>query len=97
VSVAGGHHPRWSGDGRELFFLAPDGTMMVSAIDTSRGFEASSPRPLFQTGIVAQQTDRNPYVVTKNGTRFLLPAAAPGSGPVPDLVVLVNWLSASQR
>jgi len=35
VSRNGGTQPRWRGDGKELFFVAPDGTMMASSIDTS--------------------------------------------------------------
>ena len=32
VSTAGGVQPRWSGAGTELYYLAPDGTMMVSGV-----------------------------------------------------------------
>jgi hypothetical protein len=72
VSSAGGNHPRWRGDGRELFFLAPDATMMAAEIDTKQRLHASAPRPLFQTGILAQQSDNRPYVVTEDGSRFLV-------------------------
>ena len=97
VSSAGGNHPRWRGDGRELFFLAPDGTMMAAEIDTKQGLHASAPRPLFQTGIVAQQSDNRPYAVTKDGSRFLVPVAGQDTGPVPDLVVVMNWPEARPR
>ena len=75
VSVDGGHHPRWRGDGGELFFLAPDGTMMAADINTKQGFQVSAPRPLFPTGIIAQQSDNHPYVVTGRWRRFLVPVA----------------------
>ena len=32
VSFAGGLHPRWNGDGTELFFLAPGGAMMAAKV-----------------------------------------------------------------
>src|SRR5262249_29243930 len=32
VSRGGGHSPRWRGDGRELFYIAADGTVMAVAI-----------------------------------------------------------------
>lgn len=76
-----GNHPRWRGDGRELFFLAPDGTMMAAEIDTKQRLHASAPRPLFQTGIVAQQSDNRPYVVSKTavGSSCRSPGATPAS------------------
>jgi eukaryotic-like serine/threonine-protein kinase len=49
----GGISPRWRRDGKELFFIAPDGQMMaptVSAAGTS--FEAAPRVALFQTRIV---------------------------------------------
>lgn len=97
VSIEGGHHPRWRGDGGELFFLAPDGTMMAAEITTKRGFQVSAPRPLFATGIIAQQSDNHPYVVTGDGNRFLVPVAGRDTGPVPDLVVVMNWLATRPR
>ena len=44
VSVDGGHHPRWRGDGGELFFLAPDGTMMAAPRSTPSRDSRSAPR-----------------------------------------------------
>jgi Tol biopolymer transport system component len=97
VSVEGGHHPRWRADGGELFFLSPDGTMMAAEIDTKRGLQASAPRALFATGIIAQQSDNHPYVVSGNGDRFLVPVAGRDTGPVPDLVIVMNWQATRPR
>ena len=30
-------YPRWRGDGKELFFLSPDGTMMAAGFDATNG------------------------------------------------------------
>src|SRR5437764_1202079 len=43
VSNAGGEHPTWRADGKELFFLAPDSKMMAVAIDMTREFEVGVP------------------------------------------------------
>jgi Tol biopolymer transport system component len=32
ISRDGGMYPRWRGDGKELFFLSPDGTMMAAGL-----------------------------------------------------------------
>src|SRR5262249_24816047 len=47
ISRDGGRAPRWRGDGRELFFLALDGTMMAAGIEAVHGIRATSPRSLF--------------------------------------------------
>ena len=35
ISVGGGIQPRWSADGKELYFLAPDGKLMAVTVTTS--------------------------------------------------------------
>ena len=37
ISRDGGMYPRWRGDGKELFFLSPDGTMMAAGFDATIG------------------------------------------------------------
>src|SRR5262249_46840404 len=40
ISNGGGTQPMWRGDGRELFFVSPDGSMMAAPVSTAVGFEA---------------------------------------------------------
>ena len=50
ISTAGGVYPRWSRDGKELYFIAPDAKMMaVSIRATATMLEAGAPATLFQT------------------------------------------------
>jgi hypothetical protein len=70
----GGTKPAWRGDGREIFFLAPDGTMMAAATNTANGFAAGIPESLFATGALLT-TSRHQYAVTKDGQQFLINAA----------------------
>jgi hypothetical protein len=51
VSRDGGSHPAWRADGRELFYLADDGTMMAVPIAASAQFDAGVPEALFPTGL----------------------------------------------
>ena len=83
VSKGGGTSPRWRGDGRELFYLASDGTVMSVDISTDRGFEAGAPTPLFR--VAGALPD---WGVSPDGNRFLF--AVPVSSPPPFDVVL-NW------
>ena len=94
ISQTGGTEPRWRGDGRELFFLAPGGMLMVAEVDTARAFRASAPKPLFQTGI-PPSGNNHPYVVTKDGQRFLV--ASKFDSEVSQMTVVLNWLAAVRR
>jgi hypothetical protein len=91
VSVSGGAQPRWSGDGRSLFFLAPDGLLMKVDVDAKPGAipNLSAPRALFQTGIrVVLNLDQ--FAVSRDGTRFLLRRPESGAA-TEDIRVIVNW------
>jgi eukaryotic-like serine/threonine-protein kinase len=71
ISQRGGRAPRWSKDGRELFFLALDGRLMTAAIDARKASIAGTPQLLFQTGLL-EPSNQRPYGVAKDG-RFLVP------------------------
>jgi eukaryotic-like serine/threonine-protein kinase len=95
ISSDGGAQPRWRGDGRELFYLSPDETMM--AVDTQLGtaVTATSPRRLFQTGIsVSTLVDQ--YAVTRDGQRFILMKPVTNTAAT-RLMVVVNWPTLLKR
>ena len=86
-SECGTSHPKWSGDGRVLFFLSADGRMMWAPV---RGVAAE----LFQTGMTDAAAG---FAVTRDGERFLIPSRvgdAPGSRPA---TVVLNWISLMPR
>jgi WD40 repeat protein len=92
VSRGGGVQPQWRGDGRELFYLAPDGAMMSVALDMSKGPVASAPERLFATNVEPISTQPQ-YAVTPDGKRFLLVDRGPAR---PNTVhVLLNWMPAT--
>jgi len=69
ISTDGGQFPHWGPDGRELFFVAPDYTLMVSDVRLGiTSVESSAPRPLFR--LPAVDTGRSPYEVAPIGQRF---------------------------
>jgi Tol biopolymer transport system component len=89
VSVDGGTAPRWRADGKEIFFLTPDETLM--AIETGakgQTFSAGAPKPLFQPRIVAATT-RPPYDVARDG-RFLINSDVIEASTEP-IHLLLNW------
>jgi Tol biopolymer transport system component len=75
VSSQGGLQPHWRGDGRELFYLKLDGTLMSVAVNPGPSFEFGTPQPLFTTGLrflTLYTLWMNQYAVSRDGQRFLL-------------------------
>jgi len=57
VSRSSGTQPQWRGDGRELFFLSLDGTLLSASVTPGpNGFEAGTPQALFSTGVASRRT-----------------------------------------
>jgi hypothetical protein len=88
VSTNGGSQPRWRADGKELFYLALDGTMM--SVDTSDPSNPAASRGLFRSRFwVNPVIDQ--YDVTSDAQRFLL--IAPEGQQATQLTILTNWAS----
>ena len=92
VSTRGGAQAHWRGDGKELFYLAPDGKLMAVEVTVSAGsLETGLPRALFATGITGSFVDRfTHYLVTRDGQRFLVNISDEDVNSAPITVVL-NW------
>ena len=77
VSNSGGWLPHWRRDGRELYYLALDGTLMVVALDlAANSASVGKPAKLFRTNVPPFQYPTlpgNSYAVTADG--FLINAA----------------------
>ena len=98
VSNGGGQEPRWHQDGKELFYLSADGTMMVAAVTTGASFKAASPVALFQTHRpqpVSSQDDFS-YDVSSDGQRFLIATKVDEANAAP-LSILLNWASQMEK
>ena len=98
VSNGGGSQPRWSRDGKELFYFTPDSTLMAVSVDTKGGtFQPGVPKALFRapvlggTGGGAGSSWR--WDISPDGKRFLINTALEDSAALPVTVVL-NWQSA---
>ena len=90
VSSDGGVQPLWRDDGRELYYLAPNGTLM--AVDMNcpeKGrCEIGGPHPLFATGIRSPSHQIEEYGNLGDGQRFVILKPSGEAGP---LTVLLNW------
>ena len=92
VSRDGGSHPIWRADGKELFYLGPDTTLMAVPVEaTDRldiggrtpSFRPSGPMPSFPTFVPSLNTGRI-YAVTRDGQRFLAIARPRQAEMEPD-------------
>jgi eukaryotic-like serine/threonine-protein kinase len=98
VSTEGGESPRWNGDGKELFYMAPDGTVMSVAVSgTSTAFQAGIPKPLFKPKGLAQQEDPSYFFwdASADGKKFIFPVStdANTAAALAKFTVVLNWTS----
>ena len=93
ISTAGGISPRWSRDGKELFYVSPDsGSIMAVAVSLSPTFAAALPVRLFdlQSANTARRPREVGYDVSPDGRSFLL--STPPEQPRPGgIAVVLNW------
>jgi eukaryotic-like serine/threonine-protein kinase len=85
LSTSGGSNPRWRGDGRAVFYLAADGTVMQVEVNTTAGFQAVTLHTLFKLPAGATSFD-----VTGDGKRFLVGVPVEQDAQTPFTVAL-NW------
>jgi serine/threonine protein kinase/Tol biopolymer transport system component len=90
VSRGGGTEPRWGGDGKEIFYLGPTGTLTAVPVSTLGTFSTGTPTPLFQFhGRAAiSSTDVFSYDVSKDGKRFLVNRYVKPASITPLTIVL---------
>ena len=74
VSRAGGGEPRWRGDGKEIFYIGPKGTLTAVPVSSEGTFSSGVATPLFRVRGRAQvsSTDVFTYDVTRDGNLFLV-------------------------
>jgi eukaryotic-like serine/threonine-protein kinase len=91
VSRGGGAEPRWRGDGKEIFYIAPSGILMAVPVNGESNFATGTPAPLFQIHGRApiSSTDVFTYDAAKDGKRFLVNRYVKPEH-VPPLTILLN-------
>jgi dipeptidyl aminopeptidase/acylaminoacyl peptidase len=92
VSIGGGMEPRWRRDGRELYYLAPDRTMMAVAVQPGAPLQFQRPKPLFHSSAASMNVFRSLYAVSAAGDRFLVDSAE-SNGKEEPITLLMNWLN----
>jgi len=106
VSDGGGGYPRWSRDGRELFYRTDEGIMGASVESAGDTFRAGKPQPVFQgsfrggsAGLPLAGNNFADYDVTPDGQRFVMFPAADddGAGQHPHVTFVTHWFDDLRR
>ena len=103
ISTTGGRVPLWARNGRELFFLAPDGALLGVEVTIGSGgsFQAGAPKRLVAPGYYTSDIGNigRSYDVSPDGRRFLLikEVAEEEQTPASDIVVVQHWLEELKR
>ncbi len=93
VSATGGTQPRWSADGRELYFVSPVDDLMVATVDgLGTRFEVKEVKPLYRVNLYrGPRLGLHSYDVSPDGKRFLINDA--GEVGVPRVALVTNWMT----
>jgi Tol biopolymer transport system component len=94
VSAEGGISPRWNKSGKELFYMALDGTVMTVEINDAGTFRAGKPKPLFKPkGFSTPAKTEVYWDVSSDGKKFIFTVSpsAVGTAPPARLSVVLNW------
>jgi Tol biopolymer transport system component len=93
VSNRGGQTPTWRGDGREIYYLAPDGMLLAAPVKDATPFQTETPAPLFK--IAVSESSDPQYDVFPDGKRFVVNQQI--SSKEEPINVLVNWAAALKK
>ena len=93
ISNGGGGQPQWRRDGRELFYLGLDGSLMSVDVSPGPALQVGRSQALFRITLPGTVIDdRNLYAVSSDGRRFLV-ASVEETGAREPIIVLANWAS----
>ena len=94
VSSSGGSTPLWARNGRELFFLSPDNTMMAVPVAGGAPLQLGEPRALFQRrGPLAGASPSwyTPWDVAPDGRFIMVRSVETERSIDAPLIVVENW------
>ncbi|MBX7183926.1 MAG: protein kinase [Vicinamibacteria bacterium] len=90
VSQGGGEEPRWSANGRELYYRE-GASLMAVAVESGPQFRTNPPRRLLDGLYFARADTGMSYSVFGNGERFLMIGPSGGALAPKRIRVIVNY------
>lgn len=96
VSNQGGHSPKWSPKGDQLFYRN-GAAMFAVAIETEPDFKPGRPQLLFENPVLESSSTAS-YDVSRDGQRFIMPGLPEADRTeVRQLIVVQNWFEELKR
>ncbi|HEX9692403.1 MAG TPA: protein kinase [Gemmatimonadales bacterium] len=92
ISRSGGFSPVWSSGGREIYYRLPDRQVMVASLRTDPALAVTDRRLVFDGRRFASGSWHAQYDVHPDGSQFIF-IAAPDSGTLQGITVVVNWFA----
>lgn len=93
ISLNGGAKMTWSGDGKELFYLGLDGSLIARRVTLPSNDRDSvvlgEPTVLFSTNVNSVQDLSRNYAVDRNGQEFLVDTMVDAAAP--SITLILNW------
>ena len=100
ITANGGGQVHWRGDGKELFYLTPEGRVMSVLVKTEappgRLPEFAAPTPMFSSPIARPAMTSDEYDVTRDGKKFLF-LRVRGNQTESPMIVTINWTAALSK
>jgi len=95
ISTEGGTEPRWSADGRELFYRLRD-KMMVVGVQSEPAFTSGRPQLVFEVPYLTDGFGTSNYDMSTDGKRFVMLQSTEQEQSAQINVVL-NWFEELKR
>jgi serine/threonine protein kinase len=96
ISSSESAQPVWARDGRQLYLIAADGTLMsASLMERSDGLQVGAPRALFQTNIIQVVEAYTQFDVSPDGSRFLINTRVEHDRQ--PISIIENWISGLKK
>ena len=84
-----GHHPMWSPDGGELFYIPQVGRFVAVNVSTKPTFTFTDPKPVARRFAVSSPVSQRPWDIGKDGR--VLSVYDAGISGAPEIHVVLNW------
>jgi serine/threonine protein kinase len=105
VSTNGGNFPRWSHDGKEVFYMERPSGGRIMAVDvaaTGSAVKTGPPKPLFESPYTnfGHTGFYHTFAVSPDGQRFLIPhpvTADKGPAETSSITLILNWSGRSAQ
>ncbi|HXH28757.1 MAG TPA: hypothetical protein VNL37_06910, partial [Candidatus Polarisedimenticolia bacterium] len=92
VSRGGGGSATWRADGKEIYYLGLENTLMAADVRTEGTFDVGTPHPLFKAQF--RSTNGRNYDATPDGQRFLVNGPKENDRSGQSVTLVLNWPAA---